>query len=106
MVMPVVGGGQRGLALGVVTGAYRFRADAVPGMRHTRPVQWRRTDLPREEVQPDLRDSMGSPLTVFELSRNDAARRVAALIEQGEDRPGPPESSADGLSVASPQRLE
>ncbi|WP_275293908.1 CBS domain-containing protein [Amycolatopsis sp. La24] len=105
VVMPVVGNGPRCLALGVVTGPYSYDADAPEGFRHRRPVQWQRTDLPRDSVRPDLRDSMGSLLTVFELSRNDAARRIAILAEQGED-PGPPDSDADGPTVASPQRLE
>ncbi|MFC4563827.1 CBS domain-containing protein [Nocardiopsis mangrovi] len=76
------------VAFGRVTGAYRYRGDAPPGFRLTRPVEWLRTDVPRSAIKRDLLDSMGSLLTVCRLSRFDAARRVADLAEHGTD-PGP-----------------
>ncbi|GDY34038.1 CBS domain-containing protein [Gandjariella thermophila] len=105
VVMPVTRSGRRRLAVGTVTGPYHYRATSAPGFRHTRPVEWKRSDIDRDAVQPDLRDSMGSLLTVFELSRNNAAQRISALVEQGVD-PGPSESTDDRPSIASPQLLE
>lgn len=35
------------IALGVVTGAYRFRDDPDAGWRHAVAVDWKRTDVPR-----------------------------------------------------------
>jgi restriction system protein len=44
-----------------------------------------RTDVPRESFQPDLRNSIGSLLTVCELARNNAASRIQQLAETGTD---------------------
>jgi restriction system protein len=74
-----------------------------------------RTDVPRERFQPDLRNSIGSLLTVCELTRNDAASRIQQLAETGTD-PGvdggeeitsPAELLADAASrdLASPRKL-
>lgn len=73
------------IAIGRVTGSYEYRADAPPGYRHVRPVQWLITDVERAAVAGDLRDSMGSLLTVSELRRRNAVERVAALAETGSD---------------------
>jgi restriction system protein len=95
----------RHLAIGTVAGPYRFRPEADPEMRHVRPVRWILKDLPRTAVRQDLLDSMGSLLTVFELSRNDAAARVAHLAAHGTDpAPDHPAGSADRQPL-SPSRL-
>jgi restriction system protein len=73
------------VAIGQVTGPYEYRAQEPEGFRHVRPVKWLRTDIPREVFRPDLRASITSLLTVCGLTRNDAARRVALLAEQGTD---------------------
>ncbi|WP_199547873.1 CBS domain-containing protein [Streptomyces sp. N35] len=89
------------LAVGRVTGDYAYRADAEDGLRHVRAVEWLVKDLDRAAVQQDLLDSMGSLLTVFELSRFNAAERVAALAQTGTD-PGRPDPA---ISVATPDKL-
>jgi len=73
------------VAVGRVTGPYEYRAQAPEDSRHVRPVQWLRTDLPREVFRPDLRASITSLLTVCGLTRNDAARRVRHLAKRGTD---------------------
>ncbi|MFG1765747.1 hypothetical protein ACGFIH_20595 [Micromonospora parva] len=73
------------LAIGKVCGGYEYRADAPLGFRHVRPVTWLRTDVSRSAVLPDLHSSMGSLLTVFELRRHDAVRRITHLAEHGAD---------------------
>ncbi|MHA6758916.1 CBS domain-containing protein [Streptacidiphilus sp. PAMC 29251] len=78
----------RRVAIGRVVGPYRYRPDAGDGLRNTRPVQWLVRDLERSAIQQDLLNSIGSVLTVFELVRNNAAVRIAALAETGVD-PGP-----------------
>ena len=75
------------LALGRVTGAYEFR-DVEGKKRHTRPVKWIRTDVPRSTFEQDLLYSFGAFLTVCNISRNDAERRVAAVLD-GKPDPGP-----------------
>lgn len=71
------------IAIGRVTGPYRYQSDAPEGARHQRPVEWVRTDVPRTEFDPDLLASLGSTLTVFNVSRNNAEQRLAALIQGG-----------------------
>ena len=73
------------IAIGRVQGNYEYRADAPPGHRHIRPVEWLAKSVERAAVAGDLRDSMGSLLTVSELSRRNAVERVAALAETGAD---------------------
>jgi restriction system protein len=75
------------LALGRVTGPYRYLK--VGGeARHTRSVKWERPDVPRTAFEQDLLHSFGAFMTVCNISRNDAERRVAAALA-GKDDPGP-----------------
>lgn len=89
------------IAIGRVTGEYRYRPEAAPDMRHTRPVMWLTRDIERAAVRGDLRDSMGSLRTVSKLGRRNAVTRVQSLVESGID-PGyegdvPPPASQDEL---------
>ena len=68
------------IAIGRVAGPYEYRPlDGVN--RHTRRVEWLRPDLPRPTFGQDLLYSFGGLGTVYEVSRNDAARRVVAVAE-------------------------
>ena len=74
------------IAIGRVTGPYRY--DQVDtAFRHTRPVEWLRPDVPRATFEQDLLYSFGAFMTVCNISRNDAGRRVAAVLE-GKPDPG------------------
>ena len=75
------------IAIGRVTGPYRYQHVNTES-RHTRPVQWLRPDLPRTTFEQDLLYSFGAFMTVCNISRNDAARRVLAVLE-GKPDPGP-----------------
>ena len=75
------------IAIGRVTGPYQF-SELNSEFRHTRPVQWLQTDIPRTTFEQDLLYSFGAFMTVCNISRNDAARRVAAVLE-GKGDPGP-----------------
>lgn len=86
VVMPV--GKSKALAVGRVTGDYSYVPEAPDGTRHRRSVEWIRTDLPRTALGRDLSHSLGSILTVCQLWKNDAARRLAELAGTGID-PGP-----------------
>ncbi|WP_462100635.1 CBS domain-containing protein [Streptacidiphilus sp. PAMC 29251] len=90
------------VAVGELTGPYEYRADAEPGLRHMRPVSWRRKDVMRSAIAGDLRDSMGAFLTVSELSRRNAALRVQELartgIDPGYDGDIEPPADADALA--------
>ncbi|MGW2307914.1 CBS domain-containing protein [Actinomadura luteofluorescens] len=73
------------LAVGRVAGPYEYRGDELEDFRQVRRVDWIRPDVPWSVIRPDLRASLGSLLTVCGLTRNDAARRIAHLAEQGND---------------------
>ena len=72
------------IALGRVNGPYRYQLiDGV--MRHTRPVEWIRPDLPRSELGQDLLYSLGAFLTVCRIERNDAENRIAVILSSSRD---------------------
>lgn len=73
------------IALGRVTEGYRYRSDSPPAMRHTVSVDWQRTDLPRSAVKQDLLYTLGSVLTVFAPSKNNAVSRLEHLLQYGTD---------------------
>lgn len=85
--------GDRPVAIGRVTGNYYYLADEEPGFRHSRPIEWLRTDVPREQLGPDIRTSLGSLLTVCRISRPGVADRLQAVLAGRED-PGPPVDDA------------
>ncbi len=92
------------IAIGCLTGDYQFRAEAAPGLRHVRTVTWKRTDVPRSELRADLRATLGSLLTVSELRRLDAVKRLTALAAGGSD-PGNPDAPADLRLLEGPTEL-
>ena len=75
------------VAIGRVTGPYEYRK-VNADRRHTRPVQWLKADIPRAIFEQDLLYSFGAFMTVCQISRNDAARRVATVLG-GKPDPGP-----------------
>jgi restriction system protein len=76
------------IAVGRVKGPYQY-AEVRGEKRHTRPVEWTRPDLPRSTFQQDLLHSFGAFITICRIQRNDAERRVLAVLE-GKPDPGPP----------------
>ena len=86
------------IAIGRVTGPYRYQR-VNDAFRHTRPVKWLQTDLPRTTFEQDLLYSFGAFLTVCNISRNDAARRVAVVLE---GKPDPGYSTSSTSSTVSP----
>ncbi|MCX7844952.1 MAG: restriction endonuclease [Candidatus Bipolaricaulota bacterium] len=81
------------IALGRVTGPYTYR-EIGGEARHTRPVKWER-QVPRSVFQRDLLYSFGAFMTVCQITRNDAAKRVLAVLEKGVD-PGLETPSPEG----------
>ncbi len=73
------------IAIGRVTGDYAYRIELPEDARHTRPVKWLRTEVARTAIGQDLRHSLGSLLTICELTRNDAYKRVLALASGASD---------------------
>jgi len=75
------------IAIGRVTGPYRYRKIGDSSI-HTRSVEWVRPDIPRTAFEQDLLHSFGAFMTVCNISRNDAERRIAA-VASGKSDPGP-----------------
>jgi len=63
------------IAMGVIKGEYQYLEK-----RHTRSVEWRRDDVPRKSLGQDLLFSLGAAMTVCEIRRNDAAKRISAVM--------------------------
>ncbi len=89
------------IALGEVTGAYQQLANGYPA----RPVKWLATDISRDTFKQDLLFSFGAFMTVCEVSRNNALRRVLKVLETGRD-PGdgvtpilPNQNTDEGVQV-------
>jgi restriction system protein len=92
VVLPRKGTGQ--IALGKVMGEYKFQA--VNGeLRHTRPVNWVSPDVPRSVFGQDLLYSFGAFMTVCEITRNNAAERVAAVLARKTDPGAPSQAKRD-----------
>jgi restriction system protein len=68
------------VAFGRVAGGYRFDPDAPDQIRHQRPVKWIREDVPRSEIDQDLLYSLGAFMTVCQIKRNNAEKRIEALL--------------------------
>lgn len=74
------------LAIGRLTGEYNYLSESEdPGRRHTRAVEWVRTDVPRVALRQDLLHSLGAFLTVCKVERNDAAWRLEQVVLTGKD---------------------
>ena len=74
------------IAIGQVTGPYQYR-EVNAENRHTRAVEWLLPEVPRSTFAQDLLYSFGAFMTVCNISRNDAVRRVQAILE-GKPDPG------------------
>jgi restriction system protein len=87
------------IAIGEIAGPCTPTAEGHP----MRPVRWLKPDIPRDAFRQDLLYSFGAFMTVCEISRNDALRRVEAIIETGRD-PGYESSvAAPPRAPASPE---
>ena len=80
VVLPLKG--QNAIAFGRVTGAYDYRPENPQDAKHTRAVEWITQDFPRDSLDQDLLYSLGAFLTVCEIKRNDAERRIRAVLDR------------------------
>jgi restriction system protein len=78
-VVPLKTTGQ--IAVGEVVGPYVHTKDG--GV--CRKIKWLRSDIPREVFRQDLLYSFGAFMTVCEVRRNDALRRVEGIVKTGKD---------------------
>ncbi|MET3575510.1 restriction endonuclease [Bhargavaea ullalensis] len=64
------------VAVGVVKGPYSYRIDIAPNIRHTLPVDWLNTEIPRTAFDQDILYSLGAFMTVCQIQRNNAEERI------------------------------
>ena len=96
---------QSAIAIGEVTGPYRYRTDLGDSIRHIRPVTWLRTDIPRISFEPDLLATFNCPPTVYQISRNNAEERIRAVLN-GQKDAGMIESEEGEASETQVQDIE
>lgn len=84
---------QSAIAVGRITGDYHYRTDLGETAKHTRSVEWLKTDLPRTTFDQDLLHSFGAFMTVCKIKRNDAETRIKAVVE-GKLPPKQPETAS------------
>ena len=70
----------RTIALGEVIGDYEYK-ELAPDLKHIRRVKWLKT-LPRSDFDQDLLYSLGAFMTVCQITRNDAEKRVITLLKK------------------------
>ena len=71
------------IAVGELQAGYTFDASANPVYRHFRTVQWLNTNVSRSAFDQDLLYSFGAIMTVCEIKRNEAEKRVRAMAQKG-----------------------
>jgi restriction system protein len=72
---------QSTIAVAEITGPHRQTSEGNP----LRPVRWLKQDIARDAFRQDLLYSFGAFMTVCEIQRNDALRRVEAVVKTGRD---------------------
>ena len=99
---------QNAIAIGEVTGDYKFQPNNPPGAMHLRPVKWIVPDLPRDTFDQDLLYSFGAFMTVCQIKRNNAEARIRAILA-GKPAPLPTTSGEDedeASDITAPPDLE
>jgi restriction system protein len=69
------------MGISEVTGPYQRLANGRPA----RAVKWLATDIARDDFKQDLLYSFGAIMTVCEVQRHDALKRVIAVAKSGKD---------------------
>ena len=87
----------RSFRVGRVTGPAEHREDLAE-MTAVRPVEWEAAQMPSQGLAADLRNALGSIMTVFRPRAQAAERRLESVLEDGRD-PGP-DSGGDDRSGA------
>ncbi|GAA1799454.1 MAG: restriction endonuclease [Actinobacteria bacterium] len=101
----------RELAIGRVTSGYQYLAhEEDPNCRHVVAVEWLRR-VARTVVKQDLLYTLGSAISIFSPSRNNAVARLDHLLTHGEDpgsvavtpKDGPSKSHVEDSAVDDPE---
>ncbi len=68
---------------GKITGDYTFTPKAENPFYHYRTVDWFATDIPRSNFDQDILYSLGAFMTICQIKRNDAEKRIKDMAENG-----------------------
>ena len=66
------------ILFGIIQGGYQYKQFAE-NVKHTRKVKWLK-EISRTEIDQDLLYSFGALLTVCQIKRNDAEKRIKQLL--------------------------
>lgn len=78
IVLPLKGTGT--VAIGEVTGDYKYIEENPHAARHTRNLKWLKQDIPRSSFDQDLLYTLGAFMTVCKVERNNAEERIKKLL--------------------------
>jgi len=98
--------------IGEITGPYVYNSKASDPFYHSRTVKWIAEDVPRSNFDQDMLYSFGAFMTICQIERNDAERRIRAMAAVGwkpstADRIGPLDSkSAEDLTASEERESE
>lgn len=67
--------------VGEIIGEYEYHPDGPDPFFHSHAVRWIEQDIPRTNFDQDILYSLGAFLTICEIRRNDAERRIRAMAE-------------------------
>ncbi len=81
------------IAIGEITGDYQYKEG-----RHVRNVKWIKQDLPRNTFGQDLLYSFGAFMTVCQIKRNEAEKRVKVIISGKSDPHLSGKGTIDGIA--------
>lgn len=88
------------LALGICTDGYVYRTDEDDQTRrHAITVNWKRTDVSRTAIKDDFLNTINGDMTIFEVSKNNAEKRLRSMLESGID-PGSTLGAAGGSTTS------
>lgn len=88
------------IRIGEITGDYVFDAEEKDPYFHHRDVKWLATDVPRSSFDQDLLYSFGAFMTICEIRRNNAEKRVRAMAASGWKSSGPVATKAYNIDPA------
>lgn len=96
MILPRSASGT--LAIGTCRGGYEHLDEDAPARRTVR-VEWGPDEIPRAVLGQDLPNSLGSLLTVFQMSRHDAEARLAQVLSTGVDPDASTDEGSDSVTL-------
>lgn len=74
---------RRTIHIGEITGGYTHTPNAEGPYHHHRAVKWIEQDVPRNNFDQDLLNSLGAIMTICKIQRNDAEARIRAMATNG-----------------------